>query len=134
MKNIMFIELYPSDLDFQSVCDIITLWTFHDVANSFRNYILISDFCILSHSVKPGVRFREIGEVINRHATMSGLSVVICNFVSAIVEHFHFCEESLFQANSYSSLVKIGEIILRAWYWRAVSLCTKYSPLCQYPQ
>ncbi|CAI0560486.1 unnamed protein product [Linum tenue] len=26
--------------------------------------------------VKPGVRFREVGEVINRHATMSGLSVV----------------------------------------------------------
>ncbi|KAL9690138.1 hypothetical protein QQ045_010533 [Rhodiola kirilowii] len=26
--------------------------------------------------VKPGVRFREIGEVINRHASMSGLSVV----------------------------------------------------------
>ncbi|PWA61401.1 methionine aminopeptidase 1A [Artemisia annua] len=26
--------------------------------------------------VKPGVRFREIGEIINRHATMSGLSVV----------------------------------------------------------
>ncbi|XVF73426.1 hypothetical protein PTKIN_Ptkin12aG0200900 [Pterospermum kingtungense] len=25
--------------------------------------------------VKPGVRFREIGEVINRHASMSGLSV-----------------------------------------------------------
>ncbi|CAN1296539.1 Methionine aminopeptidase 1A [Linum perenne] len=26
--------------------------------------------------VKPGVRFREVGEVVNRHATMSGLSVV----------------------------------------------------------
>ncbi|GAU25667.1 hypothetical protein TSUD_265940 [Trifolium subterraneum] len=26
--------------------------------------------------VKPGVRFREIGEVINRHASMSGFSVV----------------------------------------------------------
>jgi len=24
-----------------------------------------------SNSVKPGVRFREIGEVINRHASMS---------------------------------------------------------------
>jgi methionine aminopeptidase len=29
-----------------------------------------------SNSVKPGVRFREIGEVINRHASMSGFSVV----------------------------------------------------------
>lgn len=28
-------------------------------------------------SVKPGIRFREIGEVINRHASMSGFSVVI---------------------------------------------------------
>ncbi|KAL6499387.1 Microtubule-associated protein 1A [Orobanche hederae] len=27
-------------------------------------------------AVKPGVRFREIGEIINRHASMSGLSVV----------------------------------------------------------
>jgi methionine aminopeptidase len=26
--------------------------------------------------VKPGVRFREVGEIINRHASMSGLSVV----------------------------------------------------------
>lgn len=26
--------------------------------------------------VKPGVRFREVGEVISRHASMSGLSVV----------------------------------------------------------
>lgn len=26
--------------------------------------------------VKPGVRFREIGEIISRHASMSGFSVV----------------------------------------------------------
>ncbi|KDO85765.1 hypothetical protein CISIN_1g0158381mg, partial [Citrus sinensis] len=31
--------------------------------------------------VKPGVRFREIGEVINRHATMSGFSVEIKQLV-----------------------------------------------------
>ncbi|KAG6517566.1 hypothetical protein ZIOFF_020962 [Zingiber officinale] len=29
-----------------------------------------------SSSVKPGIRFRDVGEVINRHATMSGLAVV----------------------------------------------------------
>ena len=33
-----------------------------------------------SNSVKPGVRFREIGEVINRHASMSGFSVVMIYF------------------------------------------------------
>lgn len=27
-------------------------------------------------SVKPGVRFREVGDVISRHASMCGLSVV----------------------------------------------------------
>ena len=30
--------------------------------------------------MKPGVRFRDVGEVINRHASMSGLSVVMSNF------------------------------------------------------
>ena len=34
-----------------------------------------------SNSVKPGVRFREIGEVISRHASMSGFSVVIFNLL-----------------------------------------------------
>ena len=32
---------------------------------------------LLVNSVKPGMRFREIGEVINRHASMSGFSVVM---------------------------------------------------------
>lgn len=32
--------------------------------------------CLLLKLVKPGVRFREIGDVINRHALMSGFSVV----------------------------------------------------------
>jgi methionyl aminopeptidase len=26
--------------------------------------------------VKPGVRYREVGEVISRHASLNGLSVV----------------------------------------------------------
>lgn len=43
--------------------------------------------------MKPGVRFREIGEVINRHASMSGFSVVMCNFVFAFVSYLHFVED-----------------------------------------
>ncbi|KAK9207510.1 hypothetical protein WN943_017799 [Citrus x changshan-huyou] len=39
--------------------------------------------------VKPGVRFREIGEVINRHATMSGFSVVKSYCGHGIGELFH---------------------------------------------
>ncbi|KAF5953034.1 hypothetical protein HYC85_010978 [Camellia sinensis] len=39
--------------------------------------------------VKPGVRFREIGEVINRHASMSGLSVVKSYCGHGIGELFH---------------------------------------------
>ena len=40
------------------------------------------------NTVKPGMRFREIGEVINRHASMSGFSVVISNF-NANVHQFN---------------------------------------------
>ncbi|KAK4476509.1 hypothetical protein RD792_015665 [Penstemon davidsonii] len=40
-------------------------------------------------AVKPGVRFREIGEIINRHATMSGLSVVKSYCGHGIGELFH---------------------------------------------
>ncbi|KAB1225287.1 Methionine aminopeptidase 1A [Morella rubra] len=39
--------------------------------------------------VKPGVRFREIGEVINRHASMSGFSVVKSYCGHGIGELFH---------------------------------------------
>ena len=39
----------------------------------YIKYVLIN---YVFFSVKPGVRFREIGEIVNRHATMSGLSVV----------------------------------------------------------
>ncbi|GER31227.1 methionine aminopeptidase [Striga asiatica] len=40
-------------------------------------------------AVKPGVRFREIGEIINRHASMSGLSVVRSYCGHGIGELFH---------------------------------------------
>ncbi|KAF0928818.1 hypothetical protein E2562_010686 [Oryza meyeriana var. granulata] len=39
--------------------------------------------------VKPGVRFREVGEIINRHASMSGLSVVKSYCGHGIGELFH---------------------------------------------
>ncbi|XP_048132762.1 methionine aminopeptidase 1A isoform X2 [Rhodamnia argentea] len=39
--------------------------------------------------VKPGVRFREIGEVINRHSSMSGFSVVKSYCGHGIGELFH---------------------------------------------
>ncbi|KAF9617783.1 hypothetical protein IFM89_038755 [Coptis chinensis] len=39
--------------------------------------------------VKPGVRFREVGEVINRHAIMSGFSVVKSYCGHGIGELFH---------------------------------------------
>ncbi|KAE9603208.1 putative methionyl aminopeptidase [Lupinus albus] len=39
--------------------------------------------------VKPGVRFREIGEIVNRHASMSGFSVVKSICGHGIGELFH---------------------------------------------
>ncbi|THG09804.1 hypothetical protein TEA_010580 [Camellia sinensis var. sinensis] len=39
--------------------------------------------------VKPGVRFREIGEVINRHASLSGFSVVRSYCAHGIGELYH---------------------------------------------
>jgi hypothetical protein len=48
-----------------------------------------------SCTVKPGVRFREVGEIINRHTSMSGLSVVGIrlalnySFISLFVVYLH---------------------------------------------
>lgn len=47
-----------------------------NVHNILRYLAVFLILPFLSNSVKPGVRFREIGEVINRHASMSGFSVV----------------------------------------------------------
>lgn len=75
-------------------------------------------------SVKPGVRFREIGEVINRHATMSGFSVVMHNVWFAIVIHCYSTEDTKqCLVVSFSCFAKTGKIVLWSWYWRAVSLC-----------
>jgi hypothetical protein len=42
---------------------------FHSILSNFA----LAFFFV---SVKPGVRVREVGDVISRHASMSGLSVV----------------------------------------------------------
>lgn len=106
-----------------------------------------------SCSVKPGVRFREVGEVINRHASMSGLSVVsmiqnsysihvfLCAvfllFVSglSVVSMYASIDASflLFKLFIQYFFFHVGKILLWPWYWRTVSLCPKYSSLWKYP-
>ncbi|CAH1448070.1 unnamed protein product [Lactuca virosa] len=54
--------------------------------------------------VKPGVRFREIGEIINRHATMAGLSVVKSYCGHGIGELFH-CAPNI---PHYASILKLA--------------------------
>ncbi|GAY41945.1 hypothetical protein CUMW_063250 [Citrus unshiu] len=61
-------------------------------------------------SVKPGVRFREIGEVINRHATMSGFSVVKSYCGHGIGELFH-CAPNIphYSRNKAVGVMKVGQ-------------------------
>ncbi|KAF3664361.1 Methionine aminopeptidase 1 [Capsicum annuum] len=75
-------------------------------------------------SVKPGVRFREIGEVINRHATMSGLSVVKSYCGHGIGELFH-CAPNIphYSRNKAVGVMKAGqtftiEPMINAGVWR----------------
>ena len=80
------------------------------------------------------MRFREVGEVINRHASMSGFSVVISNF-NANVHQFNLYAMTEFLLIPVAFLLCIlGKIVLRSRNWRTVSLCTKYSSLQQYPE
>ncbi|KAI3787377.1 hypothetical protein L1987_41808 [Smallanthus sonchifolius] len=60
--------------------------------------------------VKPGVRFREIGEIINRHATMSGLSVVKSYCGHGIGELFH-CAPNIphYARNKAVGVMKAGQ-------------------------
>ncbi|XP_020971961.1 methionine aminopeptidase 1A isoform X2 [Arachis ipaensis] len=60
--------------------------------------------------VKPGVRFREIGEVINRHATMSGFSVVKSYCGHGIGELFH-CAPNIphYGRNKAVGIMKAGQ-------------------------
>ncbi|KAM7260772.1 hypothetical protein ACFE04_026247 [Oxalis oulophora] len=74
--------------------------------------------------VKPGVRFREIGEVINRHATMSGFSVVKSYCGHGIGELFH-CAPNIphYAKNKAVGVMKAGqtftiEPMINAGVWR----------------
>ncbi|URD78784.1 Removes the N-terminal methionine from nascent proteins (By similarity) [Musa troglodytarum] len=78
--------------------------------------------------VKPGVRFREVGEVINRHATMSGLSVVKSYCGHGIGELFHCAPNiphygSILAGNKAVGIMKAGqtftiEPMINAGVWR----------------
>ncbi|XP_050282088.1 methionine aminopeptidase 1A-like isoform X1 [Quercus robur] len=74
--------------------------------------------------VKPGVRFREIGEVINRHTTMSGFSVVKSYCGHGIGELFH-CAPNIphYGRNKAVGVMKAGqtftiEPMINAGVWR----------------
>ncbi|KAL4199789.1 hypothetical protein AMTRI_Chr03g52990 [Amborella trichopoda] len=74
--------------------------------------------------VKPGVRFREIGEVINRHALMSGFSVVKSYCGHGIGELFH-CAPNIphYGKNKAVGVMKAGQIftiepMINAGVWR----------------
>ncbi|XP_048636400.1 methionine aminopeptidase 1A [Brassica napus] len=74
--------------------------------------------------VKPGVRFREIGEIVNRHATMSGLSVVRSYCGHGIGDLFH-CAPNIphYARNKAVGVMKAGqtftiEPMINAGLWR----------------
>ncbi|GMY23190.1 methionine aminopeptidase 1A isoform X1 [Fagus crenata] len=74
--------------------------------------------------VKPGMRFREIGEVINRHASMSGFSVVKSYCGHGIGELFH-CAPNIphYGRNKAVGVMKAGqtftiEPMINAGVWR----------------
>ncbi|XP_027905477.1 methionine aminopeptidase 1A-like isoform X1 [Vigna unguiculata] len=74
--------------------------------------------------VKPGVRFREIGEVISRHASMSGFSVARSYCGHGIGELFH-CAPNIphYARNKAVGVMKAGqtftiEPMINAGVWR----------------
>lgn len=74
--------------------------------------------------VKPGVRFRDVGEVINRHALMSGFSVVKSYCGHGIGELFH-CAPNIphYSKNKAVGVMKAGqtftiEPMINAGVWR----------------
>nr|XP_018685169.1 PREDICTED: methionine aminopeptidase 1A-like isoform X1 [Musa acuminata subsp. malaccensis]XP_018685170.1 PREDICTED: methionine aminopeptidase 1A-like isoform X1 [Musa acuminata subsp. malaccensis]XP_018685171.1 PREDICTED: methionine aminopeptidase 1A-like isoform X1 [Musa acuminata subsp. malaccensis] len=74
--------------------------------------------------VKPGVRYREVGEVISRHATMSGFSVVKSYCGHGIGELFH-CTPNIphYGRNKAVGIMKAGqtftiEPMINAGVWR----------------
>ncbi|XP_073139394.1 methionine aminopeptidase 1A isoform X1 [Henckelia pumila] len=74
--------------------------------------------------VKPGVRYREIGEIINRHASMSGFSVVKSYCGHGIGELFH-CAPNIphYARNKAVGVMKAGqtftiEPMINSGVWR----------------
>ncbi|CAA6673583.1 unnamed protein product [Spirodela intermedia] len=74
--------------------------------------------------VKPGVRFREVGDVISRHASMSGFSVVKSYCGHGIGELFH-CAPNIphYGKNKAVGVMKAGQIftiepMINAGVWR----------------
>ncbi|KAH7429700.1 hypothetical protein KP509_09G062200 [Ceratopteris richardii] len=74
--------------------------------------------------VKPGVRYREVGEVINRHACLSGFSVVKSYCGHGIGELFH-CAPNIphYARNKAVGVMKAGQIftiepMINAGNWR----------------
>ncbi|XP_047318232.1 methionine aminopeptidase 1A-like [Impatiens glandulifera] len=74
--------------------------------------------------VKPGVRFREIGEVVTRHASMSGFSVARSYCGHGIGELFH-CAPNIphYSRNKAVGIMKAGQIftiepMINAGVWR----------------
>ncbi|KAF8379279.1 hypothetical protein HHK36_028712 [Tetracentron sinense] len=63
-----------------------------------------------STAIKPGVRFREVGEVINRHASMMGFSVVKSICGHGIGELFH-CAPNIphYGRNKAVGVMKVGQ-------------------------
>ncbi|XP_057807372.1 methionine aminopeptidase 1A-like isoform X2 [Salvia miltiorrhiza] len=75
-------------------------------------------------AVKPGVRFREMGEIISRHASMSGLSVVKSYCGHGIGELFH-CAPNIphYARNKAVGVMKAGqtftiEPMINSGVWR----------------
>ncbi|BBN18877.1 methionyl aminopeptidase [Marchantia polymorpha subsp. ruderalis] len=74
--------------------------------------------------VKPGVRYREVGEVISRHASLAGLSVVRSYSGHGIGELFH-CAPNIphYSRNKAVGVMKAGqtftiEPMINAGVWR----------------
>ncbi|XP_047337647.1 methionine aminopeptidase 1A-like [Impatiens glandulifera] len=74
--------------------------------------------------VKPGVRFREVGEVISRHASMTGFSVVKSYCGHGIGELFH-CAPNIphYSRNKAVGIMKAGQVftiepMINAGVWR----------------
>ncbi|PON34634.1 Peptidase M24A, methionine aminopeptidase, subfamily [Parasponia andersonii] len=78
----------------------------------------------LPREVKPGMRFREVGEVINRHASMLGFSVVKSYCGHGIGELFHSAPNIPHYAKSKAvGVMKAGqtftiEPMINAGVWR----------------